>query len=275
MAEGLSKQALDEIVKLARTSQGIIATVGNSQFAVIPNDLKVVHLNDEIDLRRTLGPRRKAGTVKVFDTESFCEYFTLFSDPNSRVFADETNNRILAVLDYHGAGDNAPRWGEHRVDFNMRHSEEWNRWKAWDGQRKAQMDFAEFIEDNAPDIVNPSAATMLEVSRDLRAKIDADFGSTIQMSNGSVRFRFSETVKGTFGSGDIDVPEQFTISIPIYLGCERVPLTARLRYRISSGKLTLWFNLLRAEAIEREAFYAARGAIEQKLSITVIDGIPA
>jgi uncharacterized protein YfdQ (DUF2303 family) len=179
------------------------------------------------------------------------------------------------VLDYHGALAGSPRWGEHRVDFTMRHSKEWLAWKSVDGKRMPQMEFAEFIEDNAPDIVDPSAATMIEVARDLRAKSEVDFGSTVQMQNGSVRFRYSEQTKGTFGSGDIDVPEQFAISIPVYLGCDRVKVTARLRYRINSGKLTFWFNLLRAEAIEREAFYAARGAIEKALKITVIDGIPA
>ncbi len=45
----------------------------------------------------------------------------------------------------------------------MRHSPEWDTWQSKDGEKCNQMDFAEFVEDNAPDIVNPDAATILEV----------------------------------------------------------------------------------------------------------------
>lgn len=275
MAE-ISKETVKELVGLGRAAAEV-RTSGNTPFVVIPNDHKVQYLRDTINNPDAERPVRKSGVVKVLDAGSFCDYYTLFSDLNSRVFADETQNSVLAILDYHGAGDNAPRWGAHRIQLTLRHSEEWSTWTEKDGQahKMSQMDFAEFLEDNAPDIVEPSAATMLEVARDLRAKTDVDFGSAIRMANGSVQFKYSEQVKGTFGAGNVDVPETFTIAIPVYVGGTSVPITARLRYRIASGKLTFWYDLLRVSAIERNAFLKCRDEIQSRLTISIINGVPA
>lgn len=275
MSDVLNKDTVKELYGYGRAAADV-KEVGNTPFVVIPNDHKVVGLAEYKDNPRAERPLRVKGTAKVHDVPSFCEYFTLFHDENSRVFADEDKATILAVLDYHGAlGGGAPRWGEHRLELTFRHSKEWNEWKGKDGQRTQQMEFAEFLEDHAPDIITPDAATMLEVARDLSAKVDADFGSAIRMNNGSVQFKFSEQVKATFGSGQLEVPEQFIVSIPIYLGCDRVSITARLRYRINAGKLSFWYDLLRADNIKREAFLVARKTITDTLAITDISGTPA
>lgn len=273
MAE-LNRDVVKQLVDLGRAAADV-RTIGNTPLVVIPNDHKVVPLREYVNNSDAERPLRKQGTVKVLDSGSFCEYYSLFSDEHSRVFADETVSKVLAVLDYHGAGENAPRWGAHRVELVLRHSEEWKAWESFDGQRKSQMEFAEFLEDNAPDIVTPDAATMLEVARDLRAKTDVDFGSAVRMSNGSVQFKYTEQVKSTYGAGNVDVPEQFVISIPVYLGCDRVRITARLRHRINSGKLTFWYDLLRSDVVKRDAFLAIRKSIADTLHISVINGSPA
>lgn len=270
----LNQQTVKELVGLGRASAEVRQS-GNTPFVVIPNDHRVVQLRDTIINPDADRPIRKAGIVKVLDGLSFCEYYTLFHDEHSRVFADETEARILAVLDYHGIGDNAPRWGQHRLDLTLRHSEEWAAWTGHSGKRSPQMEFAEFLEDNAPDIVTPDAATMMECARSLSAKTDVDFGSAIRINNGSVQFKYTETVKGTYGAGNVDVPEQFVIAIPVYVGGERVRVTARLRYRIASGKLTFWYDLLRASAVERDAFLNIRSQIGSNLSVTIINGTPA
>ncbi len=271
----LSDAAIQDIATLARNGLKI-ETVGNTPCAIIPDDCKVVDLSNFTVNDRTERPLRIKGTCKVHDVGSFCEYYKLFHDENSRVFSDEERGTVLAVLDYHGAlAGGAPRWGHHRLELTFRPSKEWTEWKAQDGKRTQQMEFAEFLEDHAPDIVSPDAATMLEVARDLSAKVDADFGSAIRMANGSVQFKFSEQVKATFGSGNLEVPERFIVSIPIYLGCDRVELTARLRYRITSGKLSFWYDLLRADNIKRQAFLTARTSITDKLAIVDLSGTPA
>lgn len=266
------KQLRDIIVATGQQREA-----GNTPYVVVPQDHKVVGLSDYVHNDRSERPIRKQGIVKVFDTDSFCEYYSLFSDEDSRVFADECASTVLAILDYHEKGAAGPRWGEHRIHLSLRPSDEWTKWTGKNGvaNKMSQMDFAEFIEDNSPDIVQPSGATMLEVARTLSAKTDVDFASAIRMANGSVQLKYNEQVKGTYGNGQVDIPEQFTIAVPVYLGLDRTPITARLRYRIASGKITFWYDLLRPEAVKRDAFLAIRDAIQQRIARTIINGTPA
>lgn len=268
------KQLLD----LGRQSSGPQVVADGIPYAVIPSDCKMVSLADAIYNKYRETPVRKQATVKVLDGASFIEYYNLFSDPNSRVFADETASRVLAILDYHGAGtDGGPRWGEHRIQLDLRLSEEWLVWNGRNGQENkfTQMEFAEFIEDNTPDITTPDAATMLEMARTLEAKTEADFSSAIRLNNGQVQFTYSETVKGTYGSGKVEIPEEFLISIPVYVGSPRISIRARLRYRINSGKLAIWYDLLRVGEIERKAFMTVLQEIKDGLKVGIINGSPA
>lgn len=268
----LTPSAVLEIAKLAKNP-----TVDTSQpipFAVVPNDYKVLDLSAQKYNNFAPNPIRKKQRVRVDDAGSFCAYYRAFSDVNSIVFADEPKDEIYSILDYHEVLEGLPRWGEHRLSLPMTHSEEWNRWMRRNGEahKFTQMDFAEFLEDNAPDITLPNSATMLEVARDLSAKTEVDFSCAMRVANGSVAFKFSEQVKGTFGSGEAQVPENFTISIPVYLGGRRVAISARLRYRINSGKLTFWYNLLRPDAVERDEFRAVQVEIGEALGVKVLNG---
>jgi len=271
----LNEKAIESIAKLARESLPIRTPEHGVPFVVVPEGCKVESLAGLIFNEYAERPVRKTGTITVLDAPSFCEYFTHFSDSFSRVFADETKAKVLAVLDYHGAGDNAPRWGKHRLDWTLRKSPEWIRWTAVSGEKMSQVEFAEFLEDNAVDVVDPNAATMLEVARTLTAKAEVDFASAIRTANGGITLRYSEQVKGTYGSGDIEVPEQFSIAVPVFVGGDRARLVARLRYRIAGGKLTFWFDLLRADAAERAAFQGVRQYIADELKVVIINGVPA
>lgn len=244
-------------------------------YVVVPSDCKVVDLGPWLYNEHASNPERKKAVVKAHDADSFIEYFKLFRDEQSRVFADEPNHKFVAVLDYHQSAEGKPRWGEHRVELTLRQSEEWATWKGADGKKFTQMDLGEFIEDNQPDITSPSGATMLEVARDLSAKSGADFSSAITMANGSVKFAYTETVRGTYGNGSLEVPDRFTISIPIYVGSDPVSLTARFRYRVNGGKLQLWFDLLRASAAEREGFFLLHAQIAEGTAVKLINGTPA
>lgn len=272
----VTEKSIAELVDLGRiTGDPKVAAGGNVPYAVIPSNCKVEDLSRLIFNDHAERPERKNGTVTVLDGVSFCEYYTLFSDENSRTFADETKSRILAVLDYHEAHDAGPRWGRHRLDLPLRYSPEWTAWKAKDAKNQTQVEFAEFIEDNTPDIVSPDAATMREIALDLSAKSDVNFASGIRLANGQVQLAYNETIVGTFGKGQMEIPERFTISIPVHVGAERVEMTVRLRYRINSGRLAFSYHLFRPEAVERAAFVSVRQSIEQALQIRIINGTPA
>lgn len=272
--QGISKDTLKEILRLGQLI-GEPKHVAGIDFVVIPADCKIESLERFQHSQYAENPHRKIGMVSVFDGGSFAEYCNLFSDENSRVFADETKNTVLAVLDYHAAhADGAPRWGQHRVNLKLVESKEWLIWHSKNGAKFTQTEFAEFIEDNTPDIIEPKPATMLEMARDLQAKTDVDYSSALRLNNGQVQFTYNEQVKGTYGAGKVEIPEEFVVSIPVYVGAARVSVRARLRYRLLSGKLLIWYNLLRPEVIERAAFASELDQIKAALKVSIINGTP-
>lgn len=273
----LSDKTLKELVRLGVLS-GEPKEVGGVPYAIVPTDCNLVDLSKFKYNDFSAQPHRKKATVAVLDAASFIEYYQKFSDDFSRVFADETRSLVLAVLDYHGAGpEGAPRWGQHRITLTLRKSPEWLTWTAHNGQAKkmTQAEFAEFVEDNSPDFRDPKAATMLEMARTLEAKSEVEFSSALRASNGNVQLTYNEQIKGVFGVGKVEIPEQFTIGVPVYVGSPRVDLTARLRYRLATGKLSIWYDLLRADEVERNAFTAQRNQIAETLAVTIINGTPA
>ena len=270
----LNNATIKELVRLG-TLTADVRMVGEIPYAVFPADCKVESLERLLYSQYNARPDRTRQTVVVLDGGSFVDYFSLFSDEHSRVFADETLGQVLAVLDYHEAiGTGAARWGDHRLRFDLRKSPEWLTWTAHSGQSRkmVQVEFAEFLEDNSTDVLEPSAATMLEMARTLEAKTDVDYQSSIRLNNGQVQLTYNETVKGTYGSGKVEIPEQFVVAIPVYVGTPRIRLTARLRYRLVGGKLSIWYDLLRADAAEREAFRATLDAIQAGIESRIING---
>jgi uncharacterized protein YfdQ (DUF2303 family) len=219
-------------------------------------------------------PERIKQTVTVFDPESFAAYYTLFNDENSRVFADETALKVLAVLDYHAAGDgNSPRWGQHRLLLTLRQSEEWKTWNGSNNRQLTQQQFAEFLEQNSTDIVTPNPASIREIAEDLEATVDVEFAAAQRMAGGKVNFKYTETTKTTVSGGKaVTVPDQFTLSIPVFIGGLPLQVGAFLRYRIKEQKLVFFYTLLRPEEIVRTAFDQARTQIADNLSITIING---
>ncbi len=243
---------------------------GSSLYAIVPKDHKI---EDLTELQYKEAPLlRKKGNVTLFDQASFCAYFDLFADDDSRIFANQPEAKFLAVFDYHGAGEGKPRHGEHRATFGLRPSIEWAAWGGKNGKGMPQAEFAEFIEDNAADVISPDPATMIEVARDLKAKSEVNFASSIRLANGQTQFTYQEEVRGSVGKGNMEVPETFKIAIPIYMGGPRYEMTARLRYRIKEGKLVLWYDLHRVQKLIEEAFLGTVKAIEETTAIQVLMG---
>lgn len=273
MAE-MTEKTIQSIAQLARTTgDPKIIDGGNIPFAVIPQDSQVVSLEGYVYNERAERPQRVKQAVSVLDPDSFIEYYRLFSDENSRVFAYEPTISVTGVIDYHGAlAGGSPRWCQHRLTLTLRESEEWKIWTGSNNKQRAQMEFAEFLEQNATDISAPSPASIVEVARDLEGKSEVEFGSGTRTQSGQIQFRYSEQIKATVGGGAVAVPEEFIVSIPVFIGGPRIPMRALLRYRVREGKLTLWYTLVRPEEVKRTAFLEARNKIADALKIAVING---
>lgn len=271
--EETDTSVVQEIAKLAQA--GMIKGDANGvPYVIVPDDHQIIWLDKYLSNRET--PIRKEGSVHFTDAASFIRYWSLFSDEGSRIFADQTNTTLTAVLDYHMAGSDSPaRWGKHRATFSLVPTTEWVTWSNSNGKRKSQMEFAEFIEDNAADIFSPKAADMVQIARELEAKKDVDFASSVRLNNGKTQFKYSETIKATVGGGQLEVPELFVIRLRVYQGTDPVEITARLRFRIQESKLTLWYDLLRPHTVREQAFESIVNKVSKEANTDVLIGSPA
>lgn len=269
---------VQSLIELGRQTAGPVSLqkIDGSPVPFIISNGKVIPAPDLIFNEHAARPERIKGNVGVLDPESFIEYYTKFSDPNSRIFAYEPEIKVVGVLDYHAAGGElVPRWCQHRVTLTLRQSEEWKVWVGGNNRQRTQTEFAEFLEQNSIDIIKPSPANMMEVARDLQATTEVEFGAGVRMQDGQVRFKYTETTKASVGAGQLAVPERFTISLPVFVGGQRVEMDALLRFRNREGKLVIWYTLIRPEEVMRTAFLSARNQIETDLKQTIINGVPA
>lgn len=232
----------------------------------------------QIDLRHLRpAPGRSTGTVLVYDAESFAlavERLAITdigggARPKPVVYVDPAANELTAVLNDDTA--TAPGWRDHRVALELRRTPEWAAWIA--GQDYGpQRAFAERIEDGMPEIVTPSGAVMLELAQTFHATIDVKFRSGARLADGSTQFLFDEDVKASAGSspGSLTIPELFTIGVAPFVGSDVVAVDARLRYRLRSGDLAIGYFLVRAEAVELDAFGSVVASVRDFLDESVL-----
>lgn len=268
----LTGEALNRLIELSRET-GAQEAVGNTAYAVIPGDCKIEDLTRFIDNDRNPAPIRIKASVTVLDPESFCEYHKVFADDATRIFASEPARTVLAIFDYHESSD--PHWCQHRATLKMQESEPWKVWLGANNKKFSQSELSEFLEQNVSDVVQPSPASMMEVARDLQATTEVQFGSGLRQQDGQVKFKYTEETRSTVGGSSITVPEQFVLSIPVFVGGAAVSMQALLRFRMKEGHLTFFYTLIRPEDVIRRAFLEARNQIASTLGVTIINGSPA
>jgi uncharacterized protein YfdQ (DUF2303 family) len=217
-------------------------------------------------------PLRKRGTVVLNDVDSFVGYVNAEKTAATRLYGQYQPPGFVAVLNDHGAD---PAWKDYRASYSCPLSIEWKTWAEKSGRQMNQADFAAFIENNLPDIANPPAADMLEISRSLEAKKKVSFASGIRLSNGQNELTYEEQISGTAAKGKLQVPEEFTIGIPVLEGGIRYAVTARLRYRIGDGgTLAMWYELIRPHKILEDAVSAVWAEVRDKTALPVFNGKP-
>lgn len=233
------------------------------QAAMVPEGYRIEDLE-----KYRLTPRRTAQTVTIHNAADFTRYVNRFKNEATTVYADLSNTRFTAVIDH--PEKDAPAWGSHRATYACPHSRSWETWSKADGKKMSQHDFAKFIEDNLPDVQEPSGSDILMVSRTLEAKKKVDFQSGVRLDNGEVQITYNEEIQGTAGKGTIEIPEVFKLGIPVFEGGDHYALDARLRYRIGDGQLVMWFDLLRPERLLEDAFAQTMASIKETLGDDVM-----
>lgn len=212
------------------------------------------------------GPTYRRGDVGFYEALSFSRFVkrfrnastVIFADPHRRESADQPSPRFTAIFDYHheGGDQSVGSWDLFRAVLPLRHTPAWTTWFNANGKQMAQADFAQFLEDNIPDIAEPAGAILVEIARTLEATVGVDWKSHIRADNGQHRFAYIETVDGkaTTKDGSVTIPQDLTLLLQPFEGSKLYAVKARFRYRLVGGKVSLWFDLVRMQDVLKEAF---------------------
>jgi uncharacterized protein YfdQ (DUF2303 family) len=249
-------------------------------YTLVHKDMKVEPLVRLLDPER---PQRIITTPTFDEHESLALYFNRFKDEASTMFADMDSIRVVAVLDYHESNSDIgeaskapdthhPRHGSHRAIFQAKHSPEWQTWFGKNGQKMSQVEFAEFIENNAQDITSPASADLFEMALNMAATKSANFAGKAKLENGSYTFQYSEEINGQNRPGDIEIPREIKLRLRPFMGSEPVEVTARFGYRLDGSSLSLLYTLLRIEHVKRDAFDKIVQDIEVKTERVAMRG---
>jgi len=211
--------------------------------------------------------------VAALDADAFISYVNRFkitagdNAAKTTIFANPQGAKLRAVIDYHSGV--APDRCDHAISFDVPVSEQWSRWRAIDGKAMSQMDFAEFIEENCADIVDPPAAAFLDLVTGLQARKKVAFESGVRLQDGSHQITFAEDVEAK-GRGAMTVPSEFSIGVPIFFNGDAYKVRCLLRYRINEGVLTFFIKLHRRQFLEYTAFADVCAAVAAGTDLPVL-----
>lgn len=222
-------------------------------------------------------PRRKVGSYRVHDADSFAAYFAKHASVDSEIWADTTEHKLVAVLDAHAAtAEGLAGHEDHRLSYAVQTTDAWKAWTELDNQLMNQAAFAEHIENRRIDIVAPSSADMLELAQSFQATIGVQFQSSKRLQSGERQLEYKEQVDATAGrSGQLEIPETFTLRLIPFEGASVFDVVARFRYRITNGQLAIGYQLERPEDVIREAFETVIAAVASKTETTIYRGVTA
>ena len=224
-------------------------------------------------------PHRERGTAKLQNAVSFIEYVIGSKTDQTKLFytADSNAAKFTAVFNGHApAMQPTPGWHDHIATLTTLHSEEWKRWHAHNGQPFTQEKFAEFIELNRLDIIEPSAARMLEIANTFQAKKEVSFNRAIRQQTGEQKLEYTENTVGTAGAaGSITLPDTFTIAVPVFVDTVRDTVQAYFRYRIGNeGKLSISYQLITPHVVLDAAIKALVKEIAECTALYPFRGEP-
>lgn len=247
---------------------------------------------EQIDLEKYASrPTRKTGAFTLATVQSFYEFVNRYKTPETVIYADQDSTYFQAVFNGHVANQQptegsegsegkpfvhgAAGWGDFTAEYRCPLSTEWARWHG-KSQHDADVDekvgmrhkeYIQFIEDNLLDITAPPSGAMLQMVRAFETKKDISFKSAARLENGDIAFAYSEETKEV--DGRLTLPEQFTITIPVFKGGIHYAIDAKLRCRIGSGGLVLWHELVRPHKSLEHAFTSVRDVISYETKLPI------
>jgi uncharacterized protein YfdQ (DUF2303 family) len=250
----------------------------------IPPGWQVLYTDNE---RLLDNPRRAYGEIKVRSAKGFIDAVKqrwpngtpvpnadadaeLLNDAPVSIYADDANKTLIAILN--DDVRSTAGWRDHRVDLDVKVSEEWKHWTGHQGL-KSQEEFASAIELGALEITQPTPAVMLRIAETFQANVDVTFKKGAQVRDGAQQYVYEEKIDATAGGGSIEIPESFTIVVAPFIGSPKYSVKAALKTRLVSGKFSIGYTLERPHEVERSAFRDIATAVATALNLTAIEGV--
>lgn len=226
-------------------------------------------------------PTRPVALAKLRDAASFIRYFKDHACPRSRVYAQLDPAKFLAVFDEFDIQDPGEQfdtaaqadWRQFRAEFAVPPSREWQTWHAINRKDLGQLSFAEFLQDNLPDVVKPDGAELLDMALNFEAMQGGKVVAVQRLQDGSQNLQFQAEANA---SGSVKLPPEITLQIPVFENDEPVQLQARLKYRIKrdDGSITFKIELVRPHKVLEQAFRRTWARIESEAGAVILLGSP-
>ncbi|TDE34156.1 DUF2303 family protein [Antarcticimicrobium sediminis] len=315
----------------AATMRDVMEKLGGTEFIDRPADfdLTKAHLvatpghrtiEDLTSMHRAaaeyLKPARRKGTARLDDLQSLIEWANRFKGPTSALFAkpDLRAPTITCIADYHAegpsdqtiaTGDPTARHCHHRAIYNFPLSEEWKAWTGVSGQPLEKDDLGEFIEANAKDIMDPTAAILagketnknqpwenrliqtaqqiegrygqltqlLQMSRQFQVYETSNLKVTSNRDTGEGEIQFLNEHKGADGK-PLQIPNLIIIAIPVFMGGAPYRMPVRFRYRKMGGSVRFILSIYNPEKAFESAFKEAIEEAAERTELPTFKGSP-
>ena len=258
------------LARAANTVQSITGADGR-HYLILPDGFTAKDITNPHGLFPSV-PSYIKQLVQVQALDSLVEYVNAFKTAHTKLFADINANSITALIDYHQEDGTAANVA-HGVTMHLPFSEEWKLWMSIDGKLQDQLSFARFLEENHPDIAAPNAAELIEMARDLHAARSIKFTKVVRTDSDNENFTVDDST--TLGSnrtgGSIELPRQFTLSIPVYFGESAFDMSAFLRWKVEDG-MQLGIKLWRPEHVRQAMFKQIVTGAAERTNLTVVYG---
>jgi uncharacterized protein YfdQ (DUF2303 family) len=241
---------VSKLIEAGRMLNAVLPVEGGEPVAMVPTGFSLT------GLAQFLPPQFIRQTALLHHAESFVDYVNRFKGAGTVIFANvsDTGATFNAALDYH-EGPNKPTRVLHSAKFACLPTAEWTTWMKTDKKEMSQETFAVFLEEHQRLFVAPTGAELLELITTLEGKNHVNFTSGIRLQNGSSRLTFEEDadLRGGIGSGQIEIPQRFSLALSPFEGEAPYSVSARLRYKIASRKLVFWYETITPHLIVRDA----------------------
>lgn len=234
--EALERSAFAAAVQFDQMTTG--------QFAVVPQGYEIADLEKWQER-----PNRHTADHRFVDVSSLAGYLNAFASKATMLTADYAKGEVLAVID--GDTKDTPSHRQHRARFTAQQSDQIRAWLGISGKGMSQVAFGLFLEDRAVDVVQPDAASVMDMVMTFDATKKVAFKSSQRLHDGQRQFQYVEENETR---GAVTLPDHFIVLAPIYRGMEPQRIKFMVRYRIEDGALRFQVDMHDKDAVMREAF---------------------